>query len=325
MRLKIPKAWAVAGCVLAAVFSVPLPARGDVLIVANKGEDTVSFIDLASGTERARVPTGKAPHEVALSPDGTKAAVVAYGGTSIDVFDVRTARLLRRIELSPHAGPHGIIWPERRRIVAVAERSKSLVLIDPERGVRRSAGTGNTGSHMAVLSPDRRRAYVSNIMSGTVSIFDLNRMEKIGDIVVGGYPEGLTITPDGRQLWVGDDSGPRVRVVDIASQKVIDTLVTESVAIRLLVTSDGKSIVISNMASGSLSVFDIATRRMIRTIPVSGSRTAMQVTIAPSRDGQRLYVAETANSTVAEVDLLKGAVLRRISVGKNGDGLAVTP
>jgi YVTN family beta-propeller protein len=47
-------------------------ARADTLIVGNKGEDTVSFIDLSSGQERARIPTGHAPHEVAVSPDGVR-------------------------------------------------------------------------------------------------------------------------------------------------------------------------------------------------------------------------------------------------------------
>ena len=58
------------------------------LLVGNKGEDTVSFIDLASGGELARLPTGRMPHEIAISPDGKQAAVVAYGGTTIDIFDI---------------------------------------------------------------------------------------------------------------------------------------------------------------------------------------------------------------------------------------------
>ena len=36
-------------------------ARGPVLLVGNKGEDTVSFVELSSGAELARVPTGRMP------------------------------------------------------------------------------------------------------------------------------------------------------------------------------------------------------------------------------------------------------------------------
>ena len=41
--------------------------------------------------------------------------------------------------------------------------------------------------------------------------------------------------------------------------------------------------------------------------------------------GGRLYAAETGRDMVAEVDLESGRVLRRIPVGKNGDGLAIAP
>lgn len=300
-------------------------AGADTLIVGNKGEDTVSFIALSDGRELARLPTAKAPHEVAVSPDGRQAAVVAYGAASIDIFDQSRARLIRRIDISPNAGPHGIAWIARNQIVAVAERSSALVLIDPRRGTHRSIALGQRGSHMLAVSPDRRRAYVANIMDGTVSVIDLRRREKLGDIAVGGYPEGIAITPDGKQLWVGDNSGPRLRVVDLASRQVIATLPTDSVALRVVITPDGQTAITSGMASGTLNLFDVANRRPVRTIAVSGSRRAMQVTIAFSRDARRLYVAETAPGTIAEVDLASGQVLRRLTAGKNGDGLAVAP
>ena len=86
------------------------PVRAGTLVVGNKGDDTASFIDLPTGTKRARTPTAKAPHEVAVSPNGRLAAVAAYGWTTVDPFDVATGRQVHRIDLAPHAGPHGIVW-----------------------------------------------------------------------------------------------------------------------------------------------------------------------------------------------------------------------
>jgi len=117
-------------------------APADTLLIGNKGENTVSFVDLASGSECARVPTGPRPHEIAISPNGRQAAVVAYGGTTIDIFDVSRARLLRRIDLSPAAGPHGIVWLRDGRIAVAAERSRSLELVDSRSGTVRSIQLG---------------------------------------------------------------------------------------------------------------------------------------------------------------------------------------
>ncbi len=58
------------------------------LIIGNKGEDTLSYVDLADGRQLARPKTGPNPHEVAVSPDGSQAAVVAYGGHTVDAFDI---------------------------------------------------------------------------------------------------------------------------------------------------------------------------------------------------------------------------------------------
>ena len=297
----------------------------ETLLIGNKGEDTVSFVDLASGRERARVATGHAPHEIAISPDRRQAAVVAYGGTTIDIFDVASARLVKRIDLSPNAAPHGIVWMRDGRIVAAAEKSRSIALVDPRRGTVRSIPTGQAGSHMLVVSPDRHRAYVANVAAGTISVIDLRRERKVADIAVGGMPEGIALTANGSQLWVGDNSAPRVRVVDLASARTIDTLPTDPVAIRVAISPDGRTAVTSNIGSGTLNVFDVESRKPLRTIAVSGERSAIQVTVAFSDDSRRVLVAETGRNTIAEVELASGRVLRRIAAGKGGDGLGIAP
>src|SRR5688572_4669337 len=155
-------------------------AQGGVLLVGNKGENSLSFIDLASGRELGRRPTtGPMPHEIAISPDGRQAAVVAYGGHTIDIFDVASRERLRSIDLSPNQGPHGIAWLEDGRILATTERSQSLTIVDTRAGDAVSAvATGQQGTHMVAVSPDRRRAYTANIGSGTVSRSEERRVGK---------------------------------------------------------------------------------------------------------------------------------------------------
>ena len=294
------------------------------LLVGNKGEDTVSFIDLASGAELARVKTGRMPHEIAVSPDGRQAAVVAYGAASIDIFDVATRRLVRRIDLSPNQGPHGLVWLPDGRLVATTERSQTLTVVDTRRGDKVSAvETGQQGTHMVAVSRNRARAYTANIPAGTVTAIDLKTRRKLRDLQVGGRPEGIALSPDGRTLWVGDLEGARVQAYDTRSFARVAEVKTGPVPIRVLTSPDGKWVVTSNLDSGSLSVIDARTRKLVREVPVSGSREAGQVTILFSRDGKRIYAAETGRDEVAEVDLASGRVLRRIKAGKNGDGLAI--
>ncbi|HET7708406.1 MAG TPA: YncE family protein [Sphingomicrobium sp.] len=301
----------------------PPAASGPVLLIGNKGEDTLSFVDLASGGELGRQPTGRMPHEIAISPDGKQAAVVAYGDKSIDIFDIASRTKVRTIDLSPNEGPHGIAWLADGRIVATTERSQSIAIVDPAAGrLTASIKTDQPGTHMIAVTRDGSRAFTANIPAGSITAIDLKGGKKLRDLTVGGRPEGITLSTDEKVLWVGDLEGARVQAFDAATLAKLAEVKTGPVPIRVAASPDGKWIVTSNLGTGSLTVVDSATRASVREIPVSGKESAGQVTILFAPNG-RLYAAETGMDTIAEVDLATGQVLRRLPAGKNGDGLAV--
>ena len=297
---------------------------GPVLLIGNKGEDTVSFVDLGTGQELGRSATGKMPHEIAISPDGKQAAVVAYGDKVIELFDVATRAKVKTIDLAPNEGPHGIVWLADGRIVVTTERSHSLAVVDPAAGkVTASIKTDQMGTHMVAVSSDRNIAFTANIASGTVSVIDLAAGKKLRDIPVGGRPEGIALSRDDLVLWVGDLEGSRVQAYDASTYDRLGEVKTGGVPIRVAASPDGKWIVTSNLQAGGLTVIDAATRLHARDVSLSGGQDAGQVTILFSPDGKLLYAAETGTDQVAEVELATGKVLRRLPAGKNGDGLAI--
>ena len=51
-----------------------MPKRTDlesILLIGNKAEDTLSFIDVATLKEVSKTSTGRGPHEVVVTPDET--------------------------------------------------------------------------------------------------------------------------------------------------------------------------------------------------------------------------------------------------------------
>lgn len=304
-----------------AAFAQPL------LLIGNKGENSLSLVALDTGRELRRLETGPNPHEIALSPDGRLAAVVSYGGAGIDIFDVAdpaAAKKRETIDIAPSSKPHGIVWLADGRIVATAEGSDGIVVIAPDRRSVQAIATGQKGSHMVVVSPDARRAYVANVGSGSISQIDLAAGRKIGDTPAGTEPEGIALSPDGARLWVADRKGNQVRVFDTADMRLLATLETGAVPIRVAISPDGATAVTSNFSAGTLSLFDARTLKPLRTVTVSGNPDFQQVTMLFARDGARLYVAETGIDRIAEVDLASGKVLGRLPAGRNGDGLGIS-
>src|ERR1700704_971830 len=73
--------------------------RADPLLVLNKRDATLAFVDPAAMKVVAKIPTGEGPHEVAVSGDGKIAVVCNYGtgpnpGTTLMVVDVAARKEL---------------------------------------------------------------------------------------------------------------------------------------------------------------------------------------------------------------------------------------
>ena len=98
---------------------VAVIACGDIgaatLLVANKTDGTVDLFDPQTGELRATLPTGDAPHEVAVSPDGRLAAISNYGdrdrpGSTLTLIDIEHRKVAATIKLRKHKRPHGMVW-----------------------------------------------------------------------------------------------------------------------------------------------------------------------------------------------------------------------
>lgn len=306
-------------------------AGSGTLFVANKRGNSLSKIDLASGTETKRVDSCRNPHELTTSPDGKHVALACYGGTTVDIFAADTLEKVKSIELGENARPHGIEWHAYGDIYVTAEGRKSIFHIQGplfEDVFLYEHPTGKEGSHMLAVSPDATTAWTTDLGSKTVTRVDMRTRSDPVSVMVGEEPEGIDLTPDGKTLWVSARGSNQAFALDPESMEVQETLDTGKFPLRLAVRPQGDVAVTSDLMDGGLSVIDLSTSTVVRSIEVSGEAEAQrrfQVTILWSDDGERVYVAETASDTIAEVDYESGEVLRRIKVGEGGDGLAIVP
>lgn len=303
--------------------------EGQVLFVTNKGEDTLSKVDLATGAEVQRVPSCSKPHELAISPDRVHVALGCYGGTTIDIFTTASLERVKTIELGTNARPHGIVWHPSGRLYATAEGRQSMVRVADPLGDALQVTefrTGEDGTHMLAVAPDERTAWTVNMASGTVSRIDLSGAAEPLHAPMGTEPEGIALTPDGKTLWVSARGSNEAFALDPATLEVRARLATGRFPLRLVIRPQGDVAITSDLQDAGLSVIDLASGSLARSVPVGGTEQAevrFQVTILWSDDGNRIYVAETGTNTVAEVDYATSKVLRRFMVGEDGDGLAV--
>ncbi len=314
---------------LTAVAGLTVPALANTLMVGNKFDGTVSFIDLESGDEIARSVTGGSPHELALSPDGETVVVVSYleegyVGEELNVFDVATANLRDTISIAPHQAPHGIAWlAGSNDVIATTEETRDVIRVDIDRGkVTGVAPTDQEGSHLLAVSPDFETAFVTSRGSDTLSVIDTETMRLRQTIEAGEGPEAVDVSPDGRTLWVGNNRSEDIYIFDIETMDRLAHIEAGFLPIRVRFHPEGHAVAVADLREDRIVVYDANSHDKIAEVDLktAGARTPASLLFAP--DGTSLFVGAQASGNVVEIDTRDWTVSRVLSAGEGADGLA---
>lgn len=314
---------------------------GSHLIVLEKNAARAVVVDPIGGIVKHVFATETGPHEVAVSRNGEYAVVANYGdgqtkGHTLSVYNLVERHRERFIDLAPHQRPHGIVFLDRRSTVLVTSETSDAVLevavLDGK--LVRAIPTGAKGSHMIALSPDKKRAYTSNIFSGTVSVLDVESGTLVKQIATGQKPEALDVAPNG-EIWVGHNEDDNVVVIDPKSLEIVATVPDLRLPIRLAAAPNGEFVVVSCAKSGDVAFVDTRERRVRSRIALpprpEGSEPAgpgfdasspVPVGILVEPDSKYVFVSLAAVDQVAVLDVAEQRVRGTIATPGGPDGLA---
>lgn len=321
-------------------------AQTGTVVVVNKAGSTVSLVDLKTRAVTATIATGEGPHEVAVSPDGKFALVTDYGppraaGSTIDVIDIAQGSLDRTISLAPHRRPHGIVWlPDGKNALVTSESDSAILVLNVDSGVVTAViRTGQAGSQLFALSADGSRAYVTNLVSGSVSIIDVAARSTLKTAVLPKGAEGLALRPDGQEVWVTSRASNGITVLSANDLSVVATIGTGNYPMRIRFSPDGKFAFVTCAKSSELRVIDAATRKEVSAIRMQISKAAMHgatsaegyeantvpLGIAITPDGAWAFVALGAVDGIAIVSVGKRDIVGTVFVGREPEGVAYSP
>lgn len=310
-------------------------ATAQTLIVLNKSDHEAALVNPETFEVVAKLPTGKGPHEVAVSPDSRFAYVTNYGsfaifregerpqmqpGTSITVLDLKNRRVAATWDLGEFRQPHGIVVNRDGKWVWVTvEGSQAVLEIEAATGkIARSWKTAQDVSHMVVPSKDEKKLFVANIRSGSVTV--INRTDdSVKSVPTAAGAEGIALSPDGSEVWVTNRGANTISVLDVNTDVVKQSFESGGrMPIRVKFTPDGKYAWISNAQSNSVSIFDAKTRERVALIEVGAVPVGIQMT----PDGKRAFIANTNDNKVSVLDVPARKLLHAFTTGKEPDGMA---
>src|SRR5262245_11684972 len=133
------------------------------------------------------------------------------------------AALADLAEAAPTRSTTIALTADETRLVVVNREANSVSIIQ----VKDASGNdvANKLAEIAVgqeprcvaVHPTDRAAYVTNAITGTVSVIDLVQGREVGQIPVGTEPRGCALTPDGSLLYVANHTEGTVSILVVSS------------------------------------------------------------------------------------------------------------
>jgi YVTN family beta-propeller protein len=281
------------------------------------------------------IPGIEAAHGVTASPDGTRIYVSNEADETLDVADMRTRSVIKKIPLSGR--PNNIsITPDGRKVyVGIRQRVGNnpgvADVIDTASLTKVKSIRTEGPVHNLYVTPDGKYVVAGEAGGeGHVSVLDTKTdapswFIKLGE---GIRPMTMSRNPDGSTktlfVQIGDYNGfvvvdfqarkevARINLPKLASGRV-PLLAGSSESHGMAVTPDQKLLIVCSRLNNALYSYSLPDMKLVGTADLSG-RGAAWVTLTP--DGKRAYVADPVGNETLVVDIPSMKQVAKIKVGQ---------
>lgn len=253
---------------------------GALVLTANRGEGTVTWVEVAAAHSVGDLSVGPQPYGIVL--DEARAYVSLFAKGEIAIIDLAVREVIQRIPVE--AFPAGLALGGRylyathfytgrvTRVDLNSLKVAGVIATNPEANLSQSI----------TFSPDGQRAYLPQTRSNAgnlaltydttvfpiVSVIDLETFTYLPDASLElakidpargvSLPFAAALSPDGQTLYIANAASDDVSVIELATSKATTHLATGRNPRGLALTPDGSKLSINNSLDGTLSVFDLS-------------------------------------------------------------------
>ena len=317
--------------------------KGERVYVSDEDGGNVVVISTSSDAVIARIPVGKRPRGLRVSPDGTRLFVALSGlpkagpgadesklppadpsADGVGIVDLSALKFLRMIpagrdpELLDVTGDGKRLWVSN-------EDAAQASLVDIEAGkVVRQVPVGKEPEGVGI-HPGGKVVYVTNEADNSVSVLDIESGAQVAQIATGGRPRSVAFTGDGLRAFIACETTHALTLVDARTHTRTGELDLPGDLVRpmgLALSPDGRTLYASGGRGKTVHVIglDGAGPSVKNTIVDVGARPWG---IGLTRKGDKLYTANGSAGDVSVIDTAAGSVSRHIAVGGSPWGIAV--
>ncbi|MEW6564189.1 MAG: hypothetical protein AB1404_01655 [Spirochaetota bacterium] len=291
-------------------------------------------------------PTGKQPKQVIFSPDEQYVTIPLLDDVGFNVFDIPTLTMLKKEEI-PRTGrklgfaeglfitDDQVSSKETRFFISQMTTGTIFEYAYPAFTFKRSFPTGGNWSKFMAWESRSRLLAISNWLSDTVSIINIDNGQVLKLLATDPVPRGLVFTHDGRYLIVTTYDGGSLLLFNTETWSQEKRLKVPHANLRHVVISpDDKSLYVSDMGLNAVYQVALESFSIIHTYTVDHNPN----TIDLSPDGRILIVScrgpnnpqsyllrSPRSGIISVIDVQQQKELWNFSAGNQPTGLDISP
>jgi DNA-binding beta-propeller fold protein YncE len=225
---------------------------GNLALVANRADNSISVLSIKGKDVKLvdTVPMGEQVAAVAFTPDGKRALAAKFPGHKVALLEVDGQKVTyKKYDMNVGLWPYNIGVTPNGKLAISANNGNSGAAdgqVDTVSVIDLEATPPRVIDHVVVgdapeglvISPTGEIAVAILIgggnsaktawfykRNGSVAVLKIDgkKVTKVGEVVVGGLPEGAVFSPDGKYLYVGNFLDGDLSILKVDGTKVTDT------------------------------------------------------------------------------------------------------
>ena len=329
MKTKLFRRAGVKACA-AVLFVLPLQAATVRIIQTNSAGDSVMLIDPVSNKVVGAIEGIEVNHGAAPAPDGSRLYVTDEAESTLDVADLKTLKVIKRIPLTNHPNNVAVSKDGKFVYAAIVAGAGAVDVIDTATLTRVKSIRTAGGIHNVYVTPDGRFVVAGSIPGKKISVIDQQTDEILWTVPTkdGVRPIAFETAADGstKRMFAQISNFNGFIVVDFATHQIVDEVKLPEVSAAervteglqgapghgLAVTPDGKTLCVLSKMNTRIYFYSLPDLKLQGETKVGHHPD--WVTLTP--DGKRAYVANAGSNSVSVIDIAARKEITQIPVGQ---------
>ena len=313
---------------------VPLAAQsGRVLIVqTNSAGDSVHLIDPVTDKIVAEIPDAEVIHGVAAAPDGSRLYLSNESTATLDIADVATLKIRKKIPLTPNGRPNNVaIRKDGRRVyVAIQGADGGVDVIDTVAEERVKFIRVLRGVHNTFITPDSKYVVAGSTGGSVATVIDTETEQPAWSVHFEGgvRPLCFETNPDGstKRMFVQITNLHGFAIVDWEKRKEVGRITLPDLppaernnegiqgapAHGIQIAPDGKTLWSTSKFNSHVYAYSVPDLKYLGAVRVG--KVPDWLTFTP--DSKKLYVANAHSNFVSVIDVAGRKEIAQIKVGQ---------